>query len=127
MNIRAKAMSLFLLGLIRALTGAQARWQDFGGVDYFDTRNVLVAWPPLVVAVAAGLGARRAARGLLGKTVSISKARGMPHTLEDGSELWVTAHPSYLLRLDGEAKEQQERLFQADLAAVAERLAELAE
>jgi 1-acyl-sn-glycerol-3-phosphate acyltransferase len=27
MNIRAKAMSLFLLGLIRALTGAQARWQ----------------------------------------------------------------------------------------------------
>jgi 1-acyl-sn-glycerol-3-phosphate acyltransferase len=27
MNLRAKAMSLFLLGLIRALTGAQARWQ----------------------------------------------------------------------------------------------------
>ncbi|MBA4327328.1 MAG: 1-acyl-sn-glycerol-3-phosphate acyltransferase [Polaromonas sp.] len=27
MNIPAKAMSLFLLGLIRALTGAQARWQ----------------------------------------------------------------------------------------------------
>ena len=27
MNIRAKVMSLFLLGLIRALTGAQARWQ----------------------------------------------------------------------------------------------------
>ncbi|MEO8021150.1 lysophospholipid acyltransferase family protein [Polaromonas sp.] len=27
MNIRAKTMSLFLLGLIRALTGAQARWQ----------------------------------------------------------------------------------------------------
>jgi len=31
------------------------------GVDYFDTRNVLVAWPPLALAVAAGLGARRAA------------------------------------------------------------------
>jgi 1-acyl-sn-glycerol-3-phosphate acyltransferase len=27
MNISAKIMSLFLLGLIRALTGAQARWQ----------------------------------------------------------------------------------------------------
>jgi 1-acyl-sn-glycerol-3-phosphate acyltransferase len=27
MNIAAKLMSLFLLGLIRALTGAQARWQ----------------------------------------------------------------------------------------------------
>ena len=27
MNLRAKAMSLFLLGLVRLLTGAQARWQ----------------------------------------------------------------------------------------------------
>jgi len=76
--------------------------------------------PRLILALGAS-----AARGLLGKTVSISKARGMPHRLEDGSELWVTAHPSYLLRLDGEMKDQQERLFRADLAAVAERLAEL--
>jgi hypothetical protein len=30
------------------------------GVDYLDTRNVLVAWPPLALAVAAGLGARAA-------------------------------------------------------------------
>ena len=44
-----------------------------------------------------------------------------------GSELWVTAHPSYLLRLQNEPKIEQERLFHADLAAVAERLAELAE
>jgi DNA polymerase len=77
--------------------------------------------PKLVLALGAS-----AARGLLGKTVSISKARGMAHPLEDGSELWVTAHPSYLLRLQDEAKLEQERLFQADLAAVAERLAELA-
>jgi uracil-DNA glycosylase len=68
-----------------------------------------------------------AARGLLGKTVTISKLRGQPHPLADGSELWVTAHPSYLLRLKDEMKDQQERLFQADLAAVAERLAELAD
>ena len=67
-----------------------------------------------------------AARGVLGKAVTISKMRGAPHPLEDGSELWVTAHPSYLLRLKDEMKEQQERLFEADLAAVAERLAELA-
>jgi hypothetical protein len=32
------------------------------GVDYLDTRNVLVAWPPLALAVAAGLGARRSGR-----------------------------------------------------------------
>jgi uracil-DNA glycosylase len=67
-----------------------------------------------------------AARGLLGRTVTISKLRGSPHPLADGSELWVTAHPSYLLRLKDEMKVQQQRMFQADIAAVAERLAELA-
>ena len=78
--------------------------------------------PRLLLALGAS-----AARGLLGKTVSISKVRGQPHALEDGSELWVTVHPSYLLRLRDEARDEQERLFHADLAAVAERLAELAE
>ena len=80
-----------------------------------------VVRPKVVLALGAS-----AARSLLGKTVSIGKSRGEPIALEDGSELWVTAHPSYLLRLDGEAREKQERLFAADLAAVAERLAELA-
>jgi len=78
--------------------------------------------PRLVLAMGAS-----AARGMLGKTVSISKVRGSPITLEDGSELWVTAHPSYLLRLDGEAREKQAALFDADLAAVKARLAELVE
>lgn len=77
--------------------------------------------PKLVLAMGAS-----AARGMLGKTVSISKVRGEPIPLDDGSELWVTAHPSYLLRLDGEAREKQAALFDADLAAVRERLAELA-
>ena len=75
--------------------------------------------------VILALGAS-AARGMLGKTVSIKQTRGAPIPLEDGSELWVTAHPSYLLRLDGAAKEEQERLFAADLVAVKERLEELA-
>ena len=76
--------------------------------------------PKLILAMGAS-----AARGMLGKTVSISKARGQAHMLEDGSELWVTAHPSYLLRLDGPARDEQARLFDADLAAVKERLEEL--
>ena len=76
--------------------------------------------PKLVLAMGAS-----AARGMLGKTVSISRARGEPILLEDGSELWITAHPSYLLRLEGTAREEQARLFDADLVAVAERLAEL--
>ena len=77
--------------------------------------------PKLVLALGGS-----AARGMLGKSVSISKARGEPMPLEDGSELWITAHPSYLLRLDGEAQAKQEALFDADLAAVKERLEELA-
>jgi uracil-DNA glycosylase len=59
--------------------------------------------------------------------VIIAKLRGQPFRLEDGSELWITVHPSYLLRLRDQAKDEQERMFQADLAAVAERLAGLAE
>ena len=78
--------------------------------------------PRIVLALGAS-----AARGVLGKTVTISKARGHPLPREGGPEVWVTTHPSYLLRLRDELKEQQERLFRADLAAVAERLAELAE
>jgi DNA polymerase len=74
--------------------------------------------------VILALGAS-AARGLLGKTVSISKVRGEPMPLEGGAELWVTAHPSYLLRLDGDARDRQAALFAADLAAVKERLEEL--
>lgn len=87
---------------------------------WFEGERAIVK-PRLILALGAS-----AARGVLGKTVSIAKSRGMPHPLEDGGELWITAHPSYLLRLKDEMKEQQERLFQADLAAVAERLAELA-
>ncbi len=79
-----------------------------------------IVQPRLILAMGAS-----AARGMLGKTVSISKVRGEPHVLEDGSELWVTAHPSYLLRLEGEAKAKQEHLFDADLAAVSRRLEEL--
>jgi DNA polymerase len=77
--------------------------------------------PQLILALGTS-----AARGVLGKAATISKARGHPISLADGTEAWVTAHPSYLLRLKDEMKREQERLFRADLAAVAERLAELA-
>jgi len=94
--------------------------KEIDACRWWNEAERVIVKPRLVLALGSS-----AARGLLGKTVSISKARGMPHALEDGSELWVTAHPSYLLRLKDEAKGEQERLFQADLAAVAGRLAEL--
>ena len=86
---------------------------------WVDSERALVK-PRLVLALGAS-----AARGVLGRTVSISRARGVPQMLDDGSELWITAHPSYLLRLQGPAREEQEQLFTADLAAVAARLTEL--
>jgi probable DNA metabolism protein len=79
-----------------------------------------VVKPRVVLALGAS-----AARGLLGKTVSIARARGKPMELEDGSELWVTAHPSYLLRLDGPARAEHAAKFADDLSAVRERLEEL--
>jgi uracil-DNA glycosylase family protein len=78
-----------------------------------------VIQPQLILALGTS-----AARGVLGKAVTISKARGQAIPLEGGAEAWVTAHPSYLLRLKDEMKREQERLFRADIAAVAERLAE---
>lgn len=77
--------------------------------------------PRLVLALGAS-----AARGFLGRTVSVARERGRAIRLDDGAELWVTVHPSYLLRLDGEARAEQAALFAADLARVRERLGELA-
>ena len=80
-----------------------------------------VVAPRVVLALGAS-----AARAMLGRTVSLAKERGRPMPLEDGSELWITAHPSYLLRLEGEARAAQEELFARDLATVQGRLSELA-
>jgi DNA polymerase len=83
---------------------------------WLDAERALVR-PRIVLALGAS-----AARGLLGRTVSVAKARGAPIMLDDGAELWVTVHPSYLLRLDGAAREEQAALFAADLARVRARL-----
>jgi probable DNA metabolism protein len=40
-----------------------------------------------------------AINGILGKAGTISGLRGEPHQLEDGTTLFVTIHPSYLLRM----------------------------
>ena len=68
-----------------------------------------------------------AARGMLGKTVSVQKERSRAHKLEDGTELWITTHPSYLLRLEDDARAVEEKRFADDLRSVAARLAELAQ
>jgi len=76
-------------------------------------------------AVTVALGAT-AARSLTGKAVTISRERGRPLRLADGSEAWITVHPSFLLRIEDRAAAEAEfERFVADLVAVRERLAAL--
>jgi uracil-DNA glycosylase len=61
-----------------------------------------------------------AARSLTGKTVTISKIRGQAMSLADGTRLFVTVHPSSLLRIEDEDdKEKAYRQFVADLKSAA--------
>jgi DNA polymerase len=73
--------------------------------------------PPVTVALGA-----TAARSLLDKTVTISKVRGEPLELADGSECWVTVHPSSLLRIpDPEGRREARALFLRDLKRIKKR------
>lgn len=74
--------------------------------------------PRLIVALGA-----TAARAILGKAVTISRTRGAPIPLENGTEAWVTVHPSFLLRVPDEARKATERArFVEDLREIGERV-----
>ena len=76
-------------------------------------------------AVTVALGAT-AARSLTGRVVTIGKERGRPLALPDGSELWITVHPSFLLRIeDRDAAAIEFDRFVADLAAIKDRVSAL--
>jgi uracil-DNA glycosylase len=73
--------------------------------------------PQTILALGASAG-----RAILGRTPSINKERGLPITLADGATLWITAHPSYLLRIPAEKRVEEEARFQDDLRKVAESM-----
>jgi len=76
-------------------------------------------------AVTVALGAT-AARSLVGKVVTISKVRGEPLTLADGSECWVTTHPSAILRMpDQDARHEARAFLIRDLELIRKRAEEL--
>ncbi len=61
-----------------------------------------------------------AARAVLGRPVAIGRTRGAPITVGDAC-VFVTVHPSYLLRLpDAQSKAREYAAFVADLAKAAE-------
>jgi len=75
--------------------------------------------PPVTVALGA-----TAARSLFGKVMTISRVRGEPLKLANGSECWVTVHPSFLLRIPEEDRRREERaLFVRDLKRIKARAA----
>lgn len=70
--------------------------------------------PRVVVALGA-----TAAQSLLGRAATIKSLRGRPIELGDGSVLYVTVHPSFLLRIrEQDDFRQQEQAFEDDLRAV---------
>jgi DNA polymerase len=78
--------------------------------------------PQLTVALGA-----TAARALVGKAVTIARVRGQPLELADGSECWVTVHPSALLRIPEQGRRRIERArFVNDMKRIWERAGELA-
>ena len=82
-------------------------------------RELATVAPKLVVAMGA-----TAARAVTGKPVKVGEVRGSILKRDDGADVLVTVHPSYLLRLpDEDAKRKEYDRFVADLRLAAERLA----
>lgn len=80
---------------------------------WLDLERELVQ-PQVLVALGAS-----AARAVLGKAVAISEVRGAPIAMPDGGTLFVTVHPSYLLRIPDREKAADERQsFVADLMRI---------
>jgi uracil-DNA glycosylase len=59
--------------------------------------------PKLVIALGAS-----AARSLLGHSVTVSAMRGLPTPFMEDTHMWVTVHPSYLLRIPDQASQRAE-------------------
>ena len=60
-----------------------------------------------------------AARAVLGRAVTISRERGRPIQMPDGQTVFVTVHPSFLLRVpDAAAKAREYAAFVRDLKAI---------
>jgi len=70
--------------------------------------------PNLIVALGA-----TAARSVLGKVVTIDQLRGKPIERGNAPAVFVTIHPSFLLRIRARPEyEQEAERFEADLAAI---------
>jgi DNA polymerase len=67
-------------------------------------RELGLIQPELVVALGA-----TAAQSLIGKALPVTRLRGTTIEREDGLKVFITVHPSYLLRIPDEAAKLAER------------------
>jgi DNA polymerase len=85
---------------------------------WLDNERRLVK-PKVVVALGATAGV-----SLLHRRPAVTKERGQPMAMEDGSATLLTVHPSYLLRIpDEEGRARERAAFVRDLKTVRELLA----
>ncbi len=84
-------------------------------------REIEIVDPRLIVAMGV-----TAARGVLGRTITIRRERGRFRPYPPDREVYVTIHPSFVLRIEDEtAAEAALREFVEDLRRVRMRLEEL--
>jgi len=83
---------------------------------WLDAERRLVR-PDFIIALGASAG-----RAILGRTPNIGRECGDAIALPDNTRLWLTMHPSYLLRLDAAARQREEERFQTHLKALGKEL-----
>jgi uracil-DNA glycosylase family protein len=82
-------------------------------------KELALTKPSLVVALGA-----TAAQSLLGKAVPVTRMRGQVIEREDGLCVFVTIHPSFILRIrDSQDKQAERDRFLQDMLAVKELMA----
>ncbi|MBS3649784.1 UdgX family uracil-DNA binding protein [Pseudaminobacter sp. 19-2017] len=82
-------------------------------------KELAIIEPELVVALGA-----TAAQSLLGKAVPITRMRGQVLEREDGLRVFITVHPSFILRIREPADKEAERArFRADMISVRKLMA----
>jgi uracil-DNA glycosylase len=77
--------------------------EEIQACNWWLAEELRLVSPKLVIALGA-----TAARALLGRVVTITQTRGSAIPLSDTTHLWVTIHPSFLLRIPDEDKRHAE-------------------
>jgi uracil-DNA glycosylase family protein len=79
--------------------------------------EIALVRPHIIVCLGA-----TAAKALLGRTFSVMKSRGIPIDSELAPAVFATVHPSSVLRAPPNERARAERMFMADIRAVARHL-----